>query len=185
MLLARTLLSWPASNIGHRPYVEIDLTADADLARYRKHVSALLEREPILRAGTANELEPRVLTLTPEAKRVWIAVHDAIETDQRDGGEWASVRAWASKAPAQALRIAGVLTLIEDSDAGVIGAEAIERAAHLMQHYLREAVRIVGSAAERKGGVCGPGVYRARLGRTESNDTRRRAIDADRRRDER
>jgi hypothetical protein len=146
-LLARTLLSWPASTIGYRPYVEVDLTADADLVRYRRHVSALLQREPVLRAGGANELEPRALTLTPEAKRVWIAVHDTIETDQQDAGEWASVRAWASKSPAQALRIAGVLTLIEDADAGVIQAETIERAALLMQHHLREAVRIVGTAS--------------------------------------
>lgn len=146
-LLARALLAWPASTIGYRPYVETDLAVDPDLARYRRHVSALLEREPNLRAGTINELEPRTLTLTPEAKRVWIAVHDAIETDQQDGAAWASVRAWASKAPAQALRIAGVLTLIEDPDAGVIQAETIERAALLMQHHLREAARIVGTAS--------------------------------------
>jgi Protein of unknown function (DUF3987) len=146
-LLARALLSWPTSTIGHRPYVETDLTAHPDLARYHRHVSALLEREPILRAGSPNELEPRALTLTPEAKRVWIAVHDAIETDQQDGGTWASVRAWASKSPAQVLRIAGVLTLVEDPDAGVIQAETIERAATLMQHYLCEAARIVGTAS--------------------------------------
>lgn len=146
-LLARALLAWPTSTIGHRPYVETDLAADADLARYRRHLSALLEREPILRAGTANELEPRTLTLTPEAKRVWIAVHDALEIDQQDGGAFASVRAWASKAPAQTLRIAGVLTLIEDPDAGVIQAATIERAALLMQHHLGEAARIVGTAS--------------------------------------
>jgi hypothetical protein len=57
------------------------------------------------------------------------------------------VRAWASKSPAQTLRIAGVLTLIEDPDAGVIQADAIERAAALTQHHLREAVRIVGTAS--------------------------------------
>lgn len=146
-LLARTLLAWPDSTIGHRPYVEVDLTADAALASYRRHISALLTREPVLRAGTVNELEPRALTLTADAKRVWIAVHDAIEADQKDGGMFASVRAWASKSPAQTLRIAGVLTLIEDPDAGVIHAEAIERAALLVQYHLAEAVRIVGTTS--------------------------------------
>lgn len=146
-LLARALLSWPESTIGRRPYVETDLGADPDLARYRRNVSALLEREPTLRAGSTNELQPRSLVLTPEAKRVWIAVHDAIETDQQDGGEFATVRAWASKSPAQVLRIAGVLTLIEVPDAGVIKPETIERAALLMEHHLREAARIVGTAS--------------------------------------
>jgi hypothetical protein len=146
-LLARTLLAWPTSTIGHRPYAEVDLIKDPDLARYHKRVGSLLEREPTLRDGTINELQPRHLTLSPEAKRVWVAIHDAIEGDQRDGGEFACIRAWASKAPAQSLRIAGVLTLIEDPDAGVIQPETIDRAAVLTQHYLREAARIVGTAS--------------------------------------
>ena len=146
-LLARTLLVWPTSTIGHRPYVEIDLAEDADLARYRRHIHALLTREPALRPGTTNELEPRALTLTPEAKRVWVAVHDAIESDQRDAGTFSSVRAWASKSPAQTLRIAGVLTLIDDPDAGAIQAETIERASALTHHHLKEAVRIIGTAS--------------------------------------
>jgi len=45
------------------------------------------------------------------------------------------------------LRIAAVLTLIEDPDAGVIHAEAIDRAGALMMHYLGEAARIVGTAS--------------------------------------
>jgi len=55
------------------------------------------------------------------------------------------VRAWAPKAPAQVLRIAGVLTLIEEPDKGVIGIERIDRAAILVSHYLTEAARIVGT----------------------------------------
>jgi hypothetical protein len=146
-ILARALLAWPTSTIGNRPYVATDLSDDGDLARYRHRVSALLELEPRMRAGTRNELDPRALSLTPEAKRVWISVHDAIEADQRDGGDYAGVRAWASKAPAQTLRIAGVLTLVEDPEAGVIQAPAIDQAAALVQYHLREAARIVGTAS--------------------------------------
>ena len=149
-LLARTLLTWPLSAIGHRPYVESDLSVDPDVARYRQHASALLERKPLLRPGSANELEPRALTLLPDAKRVWIAIHDAIENDQQYAGTFASVRAWASKAPAQTLRIAGVLTLFADPDASVIRAETIEQAALLAQHHLREAARIIGTASVPK-----------------------------------
>jgi hypothetical protein len=45
------------------------------------------------------------------------------------------------------LRIAGVLTLVDDPDAGVIHAETIARAGALVQHYLHEAARIVGTAS--------------------------------------
>jgi hypothetical protein len=145
--LARSLLVWPESTIGTRRYASVDLTTDRDLARYRKRMTEHLEQKPTLRDGTRNELQPRDLTLTADAKKAWVEVHDAIEADMSDGGEFASVRAWAAKAPAQTLRIAGVLTLFDDSDAGVIHAETIDRAAMIVLFALGEAVRIVGTAS--------------------------------------
>src|SRR5690606_2420465 len=145
--LARTLLAWPSSTIGTRRYAEIDVSADPVLERYRRTMRELLERPPRMVPETTNELEPRTLTLSPSAKRRWIAVHDAIESDMGDGGEYASIRAWASKAPSQTLRIAGVLTLVSDPDASQIEAEEIDRAATLVLFALGEAVRIVGTAA--------------------------------------
>ncbi len=146
-LLARALLVWPTSTIGERSYVETDLQSDSAMLRYRSAIANLLEREPLLRSGTANELEPRQLTLTPEAKRLWIAVHDAVEADQKEGAEFAGIRAWASKSASQVLRIAGVLTLIENPDAGAIQVGTVEQAAALANFYLREAARIVGTSS--------------------------------------
>jgi hypothetical protein len=146
-LLARALLVWPTSTIGQRNYVATDLHADSVMRRYWSAVANLLERQPILRAETRNELEPQPLTLTPEAKSLWVEVHNAVETDQREGGDFASIRAWASKSPSQVLRIAGVLTLIQEPDAGTIHAETIGQAAALADYYLREAARIVGTSS--------------------------------------
>jgi len=146
-LLARTLLVWPSSTIGDRAYVETDLHSDPAMRRYASAVNDLLDCEPNLRPGTANELEPRQLVLTPEAKRLWIDVHNAVESDQKEAGVFASVRAWASKSPSQVLRIAGVLTLVEDPNAGTIQVETIEQATALANYYLREAARIVGTSA--------------------------------------
>ncbi len=61
-------------------------------------------------------------------------------------GELRSVRAWGSKAPAQVLRIAGILTLVDDPGASVIRIEAIDQGAELVLHALDEAVRIVGTS---------------------------------------
>jgi putative DNA primase/helicase len=143
--LARCLMSWPASTIGSRPYVEANLSADPELRRYWQRMRELLAMAPTMRLGNRNELEPRLLSLTSDAKRRWVAIHNVIEEDMADRGASASIRAWASKAPAQVLRIAGVLTLAERPDSNVIDSDQIDRAATLVNHHLAEAVRIVGT----------------------------------------
>lgn len=145
--LARSLLAWPTSTIGSRDYVEVDLYRDTDLGCYWSRMRELLARPLPLRAETRNELEPRSLALSPEAKRLWIVLHDSIERDMRDGGDFASIRAWASKAPSQVLRISGVLSLVANSEAHSIDADNLDRAATLMAFHLSEASRIVGTCA--------------------------------------
>lgn len=150
-LLARSLLEWPDSTIGYRPYNEVDISQDPALLTYARAIMDLLQRElPYreLRNGelSESELDPPAIQLTPPAKQTWIAIHDAIEEEMRPGGVYANVRAWGAKAAAQILRIAGVLTLLERGDATDIHAEAVERGAALMRHYLGEARRIVGHA---------------------------------------
>jgi hypothetical protein len=144
--LARTLLTWPDSRMGQRCYVEQDLGADPALVAYRRAANVLLDAEYPAREDSRNELEPRALPLAPDAKRQWVTLHNDIEKAMRPGAEYSSVRPWASKAPAQILRIAGVLTLIGDPHAGVVTADAIERGAALTAHALEEAVRLIGYA---------------------------------------
>jgi hypothetical protein len=143
--LARCLLSWPQSAIGTRMYQDIDLSRDADLLHYYQRMRDLLAAAPIMAPGTRNELQPRVLALAPEAMAYWIEVKNAIERAML--GEYACIHAWASKGGSQVARIAGVLTLVDDPNAGVIQREAIERAAALTMYHLDEAARIVGTAS--------------------------------------
>ena len=65
----------------------------------------------------------------------------------RPDGEMAQTRAWASKGAEQALRIAGVLTMVENPDTSAITRETLERAGEIAAYYLGEAARIVGTAA--------------------------------------
>lgn len=143
--LARCLLSWPQSSIGGRLYVEGNLSDDQAMQKYWTRARSLLEQERRHRENAANELEPRTLTLTPDAKRLWIELHNSIEQDMTEGCEFAPVKAWASKAAGQLLRIAGILTLFRDPHAEAIQKPEIEAASALVLHYLREAVRIVGT----------------------------------------
>jgi hypothetical protein len=143
--LARCLLAWPASTIGTREYQGVDLSDDHELARYWVRMRDLLGAAAPLRQGTRNELQPRVLTLAPDAMAYWVDVKNAIEQAMR--GDYAGIHAWASKGGSQVARIAGVLTIAENPDAGVIHLDAIERATALAMYHLDEAARIVGTAS--------------------------------------
>jgi len=143
--LARCLLAWPASTIGTREYQDVDLNHDPDLARYWRRMRDLLNEAPPLQQGTRNELNPRVLTLTADAMTYWVEVKNDIEAAML--GDYAGIHAWASKGGSQVARIAGVLTLVESPDAGVIQREGIERASALVTYHLDEAARIVGTSS--------------------------------------
>ncbi|TXI44137.1 MAG: DUF3987 domain-containing protein [Lysobacter sp.] len=142
--LARCLLAWPDSTIGTRRYVSEDLAADPALHAYWQCMHARLGLPAALRTGARNELSPRVLTLTPQAKNAWIDLADGIEAQM--AVRFVDVKAWAGKAASQALRIAGVLTLIDDAHAEIIERETLERASALVNYHLHEAARIVGTA---------------------------------------
>ena len=145
--LARCLLSWPPTRAGTREYVERDLSGDAALAIYWRRMRALLDRQPPLRPGTRNELEPRRLGLDRDAKALFVQLANGIEKTMAADGPMAQVRAWASKGAEQALRIAGVLALTENPDTNTITRDTLERAGEIAAYHLGEAARIVGTAA--------------------------------------
>lgn len=144
--LARCLLAWPQSTAGTRPYRTESLRDDAALGRLA-HRLGELHREPLpLAPGERQELRPRTLRLSAEAKAVWVQLHDGVEAAMKPGGQFATVKPWASKTPEQALRTAGVLTLLESSAALEIDAGTLGRAADLALWHLNEAARLAGTA---------------------------------------
>ncbi|MEY3359121.1 MAG: hypothetical protein RLZZ537_189 [Pseudomonadota bacterium] len=142
--LARCLLAYPVSRIGQRQYRPVDLSSDPAMRQYWGRMAELLRTPPMLATNTRNELAPRRLCLDKDARRAWIGLHDAIESAAPT--DYVNVKAWASKAAAQALRIAGVLTLVENPSAANIGADAVMRAGRLVDYYMSEAARLAGVA---------------------------------------
>lgn len=145
-LLARALLSWPESTIGTRKYVRADLTKDEAMQAYYDRMRELLEMKPAYVEDSSGEASRRRLTLSGDAYEAWVQMHDVLEERQLPGNDLFTVRPWASKAAEQVLRIAGTLALAEDPDATKVQEETVDRAYDLVQHYLTEAVRIVGTA---------------------------------------
>ena len=109
-LLSRCLVTWPPPP-----------PAPAFIKRltYPKSQRSRLTRRQFRRSSdesdaprwNENELSPRQLHLSREAKAIWMAFHDAVERQLVDGAELAAVRGLANKAPEHAGRLAGILAL--------------------------------------------------------------------------
>ena len=114
------------------------------MGRYVAVILDLLER-PALAANLAgNELTPRALTLSAKAKAVWVAFHDHIEGAMATEGALDEIRDVANKAAENAARLAGVLTIIENSDASTIEADTMAAGCELAAWYVAEASRLSG-----------------------------------------
>jgi hypothetical protein len=142
-LLARCLIAAPVSNAGNRCYNPVDVSQDPLIQGFYAHVSALLDQPfPLANSDIGNELAPRALPLSFEAKNSWVLFHDEIDRSLKPDGALYSIRRMANKAAEQALRISGILTLMENFEACSIPSGAMERAIALTRYYLDEALRI-------------------------------------------
>ena len=140
--LSRCLVTAPESTTGSRLWHEPATDSEAAIKRYGAHILDMLERPLPLVEGNSNELSPRVLSLTPDARKMWIGFADSIEAQIRPDGALAPVRGLANKLPEHAARLAAVITLVADVQAGEISAEHMAAGRSLAQHYAAEALRL-------------------------------------------
>lgn len=147
-LLSRCLVSYPASNIGNRPYREASLTDTPEMGRYFARMMGILETALPVEEDTQNQLNPRLLPLDPAAKRVWIAFHDHIEKLCLEDGALSQIKGFAAKAAEHAARLAAVLALVDDLHTTTIQPQHIEAGIELAQFYVGEALRLFNTAAE-------------------------------------
>jgi hypothetical protein len=145
--LARCLIAWPESTAGSRPLVSESIRDDPALIRLAARLGDLHRLPMQYVDDDSRELNPVPLRLTADATAAWREFHNLVEAGMAPGGAYATCKAWASKTPEQCMRIAGVLTLVEDPAAREIDAPAIERAAEIALWHLDEAVRLAGTAS--------------------------------------
>ncbi|MGE0761875.1 MAG: YfjI family protein [Bdellovibrionales bacterium] len=140
--LSRCLIAHPESTVGSRLYKDIDISEAPEIVRYIETMTKLLNVEMPMLKDKTNELNPRQIMLASNAKNLWVLFHNCVEEQMADGGHYANIRGFASKAAENALRIAAVLALIETPDAPEISSSQIESGIELADFYLSEAVRI-------------------------------------------
>ena len=145
-LISRLLISAPDSAMGARLWREGSAEADQAMARYGARLLAILEAPMPLAGAAPNELSPRRLPLSLAARRVWDGFANHVETMLGPDGELRPVSGIANKLPEHAARIAGVLTLVRDIDAGDIASAEMAAGIVLAQHYAEEALRLDGGS---------------------------------------
>jgi hypothetical protein len=144
--LARFLITEPPSAIGTRLRQSGDGESDVAIVAASARLSTILAQAMPVSENSPQELEPRQLVLSPEAKSLLFGYYQATERAQAAGGELEQVTSFASKSPEQAARIAGVMTLWADLGASVVSADVMADAIELAQFYLFEAKRLSEAA---------------------------------------
>jgi Protein of unknown function (DUF3987) len=145
-LLSRVLVTAPEGASGTRFWKESTPESDAAINCYGERLLEILERPLLFANGTRNELTPRTLPLSSQARSLWIHFHDHVEARLGVGGELEPVRGLANKLPEHAARIAAVLTLVEDIEAYEVAEMRMANGIALAEHFASEALRLFGAS---------------------------------------
>jgi hypothetical protein len=141
-MLSRMLVSAPASAAGRRMHREPSPDSEAVIKRYGAQILSILERGLPLAEGKRNQLIPRVLEMTPEARHLWFQFADHIESQLAHGGDLEPIKGLANKIPEHAARLAAVIALTENIDAIALDEPFLRMGIRLAEHYLKEALRV-------------------------------------------
>jgi hypothetical protein len=142
-LLSRILLANVSTLAGSRLYRDADASDETAIKAYGGRILTILEADPPLEPGTRNELAPRELSISQEAKADWVRFYNHVESQCGQYGELADTRDFAAKAAEHAARIAGVLTVVESLLDKEIGPKAMANAIRLAGWYVGEACRLL------------------------------------------
>lgn len=135
--LARFLIAQPQSTQGDRPYTESPLEWPYLDAFNTRVLSLLNSPQPIDSYGN---LAPQLLMLSDEAKPLWVAAHNEIESKLK--GELYEVRDVASKTADNIARLACLFHKFEWTE-GPISADHIEAATRIVIWHLDQSRRFL------------------------------------------
>lgn len=140
--LARMLVCYPVSTQGSRIWKEqtpeIEAAIDAFCARLRQ----ILNTPEKMKEGQDNELDPRPLRLSTEARKLWIEYDAHLETQRGPNGYFSRIAGLANKLPEHAARLAGILALYEDLLCTEISSDHMQAGIKLAEYYSQEALRL-------------------------------------------
>jgi hypothetical protein len=133
--LARFLIAKPTSLMGTRFYEEPKPVNQCMLG-FTNRIIELLETP---RNYEYDYLNPQVLTLSPEAKGLWIAFYNQIEKELVH--ELESIKAWGAKCADNASRLASQFHAFKGNGL-VINADCMISAIKVLEYFLNEQLRL-------------------------------------------
>jgi putative DNA primase/helicase len=136
---ARFLISHPESTQGYRPFSEEPDSWPA-LSDFNRRIAEILARTAPF--DERKKLLPSLMSLSPEAKNLWIEYYNEVEMQLRDGGDLTEVKDIASKSADNAARIAVLLQVFEHGFGSQVSAECFESASRIAAWHLSEARRL-------------------------------------------
>lgn len=147
--LGRCLIAYPQSTQGTRLYKSLP-QALPKLERLHGKISALLAIEPPM---DGKRLMPETVSLSQEAREVWIESYNQIERELAPGGLYEKIRDFGSKAPENIARVAAVFQALDDGPIVEVSADNLRRASEVVEWYLSEAVRLFHGSVDFSAGV--------------------------------
>lgn len=141
----RFLYDAPESMRGTRLFNDNDLDSDPEYVAYCEYIRLMVSRVMKINEDTGG-VDVKVIGTSPEAKAIWIKHYNVLEMGSGEGGPYATHAGYVGRFPEQTLRLAGILTLIEDLDAEEITENAMARAVMLADYYLQSALHLFNKA---------------------------------------
>jgi hypothetical protein len=145
-LMSRVLATAPEPASGTRMWHDPSPESDAAMRSYGACLLDILERPMPLTPSARNELAPRSLLLSDAARTMWIRFVDHVEMRLGAAGELEPVRGLGNKLPEHAARIAAVLTLVSNIEAGEVSPAEMQAGIAIAEHYATEALRLAGAS---------------------------------------
>jgi len=122
-LLERFLYCLPKSNLGYRTHNKNSVSRKA-IDIYDEVIGKLF--------SIPNTENPEILVLDKLAHQEWYDFKLAIEEDLKPNGRFESMQGWTGKIAGQALRIAGIIHVVENGESSsLISKETMGKALHL------------------------------------------------------
>ena len=138
--LARFLIAWPESTQGKRHFSEPPESWPSH-TKFNQRILEILSYE--LSIDEHGSLSPSLKKLSPEAKKLWVRLHDTVESELGDGGDLNDIRDVASNIADNAARLAALFKVFNHGIAGDVGVKKFESAARIALWHLLEAKRFL------------------------------------------
>lgn len=146
-LLSRVLLTAPRAASGTRFWKDPNPGSNVALRNYSGRLLSILEAPVATAEGSKNELTPRTVRLSLEARSKWIAFSNHVEGLICPGGQMEPIKGLANKLAEHSARLAAVLALVKNLEAEEVTGPDMEAGIDLVQHYAGEAMRLFAVSA--------------------------------------